>query len=198
MTPQEFKTIWAGEQDNLIPVPPTLLAGLNLSPDTIDFLSQAGLPLDASPFLSFVDSFEGRYKGIARLTDQYDFLEEEFRKWIVIGSCSDGDPIAINPDRNDQIERLDHENYFEPDFFNCSVEALARCLGAYRDFVLKIQKENGENAYLDSDFTDAHFERLREDILTIDSKALDDNSFWKAQLDMDIAMREDNRSKRKS
>ena len=156
---------------------------------TIDFLTQAGLPVDAAPFLTFVDNSEDKYQGIARLTDQYDFLEEEFKKWIVIGSCSDGDPIAINIEANDQIDWLDHDNYFAPGFFNSSIEALADCLIIYRDFISVVQQENGEGAFINGDFTDNQFETMKRNLLKTDEKALADNGFWKEQLDMDLAMR---------
>src|SRR5688500_10923073 len=113
MTPQEFKKIWESTGELLTPLTPGRLAGLGLSTRTTEFLTQAGLPLEAPPFLSFVDYSQDKYKGIARLTDQYDFLEDELGKWIVIGSCSDGDPIAINVDSGDQIDWLDHDNYFQ-------------------------------------------------------------------------------------
>jgi hypothetical protein len=98
MPPQEFKKIWTSTGDILSPLTSSRLLGLDLKPRTIDFLTQAGLPIDAAPFLTFANNSEDKHKGIFRLTDQFDFLEDEFKKWIVIGSCSDGDPIAINVD----------------------------------------------------------------------------------------------------
>jgi len=135
MTPQEFKEIWTSTGDGLSPLTLTRLHGLNLKPKTVEFLTLAGLPRDAAPYLSFVDNSADKYRGIIRLTDQFDFLEDEFKKWVVIGSCSDGDPIAVNTESNDRIDWLDHDNYFEPGFFNSSIEALVGCLIIYRDFV---------------------------------------------------------------
>jgi hypothetical protein len=196
MTPQEFKNIWTSTGDKLSPLTERRLVGLNLRPSTIEFLTTSGLPVDAAPFLTFADNSADKYKGIVRLTDQFDFLEDEFKKWIVIGSCSDGDAIAINVERNDQIDWLDHDNYFEPAFFNSSIEALADCLVIYRQFIQDIQRENGEDAYLEGNFSDKQFELLKNNLLKVDSRALDDNGFWKEQLDMDLAMREDNKKER--
>jgi hypothetical protein len=193
MTPQEFKSIWTSTGDTLSPLNESRLIGLNLKRKTIEFLTKSGLPVDAAPFLTFVDNSEDKYKGIVRLTVQFDFLEEEFKKWIVIGSCSDGDPIAINVESGDQIDWLDHENYFEPGVFNSSIEALADCLIIYRQFIQDIQRENGEEAYLNGDFSDIQFESLKSKLLKADNKALVDNGFWKEQLDMDLAMRNDNK-----
>jgi hypothetical protein len=196
MTPQEFKKIWTSTGDILSPLTQSRLLGLNLKPRTIDFLIQAGLPVDAAPFLTFVDNSEDKYKGIVRLTDQFGFLEDVFKKWIVIGSCSDGDPIAINVDANEQIDWLDHDNYFEPEFFNSSIETLADCLVIYREFVLDVQRENGEDAFMNGDFTDIQFEIMKSKLLKADNKALVKNGFWKEQLDIDIALRTDYKKRR--
>jgi hypothetical protein len=190
MTPQEFKNIWTSTGDILTPLSLERVTGLNLQSRTIDFLTQAGLPVDAAPFLSFADNSTHKYKGIVSLTDQYDFLEEEFRKWIVIGSCSDGDPIAINVDAEDQIDWLDHDNYFEPGFFNSSIEALMDCLVVYREFISIVQRENGDDAFMNADFTDIQFETMKSKLLKADNKILVDNGFWKEQLDMDLTMRD--------
>jgi hypothetical protein len=190
MTPQEFKRTWTSTGDILSSLTSNRLLGLDLKPRTVDLLTQAGLPIAAAPFLTFADNSEDKYKGIIRLTDQFDFLEEKFKKWIVIGSCSDGDPIAINVDADDQIDWLDHDNYFEPRFFNSSIEALVDCLVIYRDFVLTVQRENGDDAFMNSDFTDIQFETMKNKLLKADNRALVDNGFWKEQLDMDISMRD--------
>lgn len=196
MRPEEFKSIWTSTGDTLSPLTESRLTGLNLKLNTIEFLTKSGLPVDAAPFLTFADNSADKYKGIIRLTDQFEFLEEEFKKWIVIGSCSDGDPIAINAKNDDQIDWLDHDNYFEPGFFNSSIEALADCLVIYRQFIQDIQKENGEDAYLNGDFSDIQFESLKSKLLQADSKALIGNGFWKAELDMELAMRDDNKKGR--
>src|SRR5690606_25890025 len=148
---------------------------------------KAGLPIDAAPFLSFVDNSQDKYKGMFRLTDQFDFLEEEFKKWIVIGSCSDGDPIAINVQANDQIDWLDHDNYFEPGFFNSSIDAFAECLVICRDFATRVNRENGDFAFIDGNFSDEQFDDFRRNLLKADKLALCDNSFWNEELEMYLA-----------
>jgi hypothetical protein len=190
MTPQEFEEIWTSTGDGLSPFTSTRLLGLNLKPRTVEFLTHAGLPKDAAPYLSFVNNSEDKHEGIIRLTDQFDFLEEEFKKWVVIGSCSDGDPIAVNTESNDRIDWLDHENYFEPGFFNSSIEALVGCLIVYREFISVVQRENGEDAFMNADFTDIQFDAMKVKLLNADNEALVDNGFWRHQLETDLAMRE--------
>ena len=193
MRPEQFRQTWTANEDNLSPIDRDSLIELNLKSSTVDFLTIAGLPFDAAPFLSFVQNKADSYNTINRLTKHYDFLEAEYDKYIVIGSCSDGDVIAINTDDNDQIVWLDHEDYFSSRFFNSSINSLAECLVIYRNFVQTIQKDNGENAYMNTDFTDQQFETLKQKLSTADNRAMTEDGFWKSDLEMELAMRQDNR-----
>lgn len=53
-----------------------------------------------------------------------------------------------------------------------------------------ILEENGEDAYLDSVFTDEQFEKLKNEILLADTRAMENDSFWFTQLIMDLDLRE--------
>lgn len=190
MTPEQFKQMWTANEDKLSPLSPDSLVGLNLKSSTIDFLTVAGLPFDAAPFLSFVQNKAESYNTINKLTKHYNILESKFDKYIVIGSCNDGDVIAINTADNDQIEWLDHENLFSSRFFNSTLMTMADCLIAYRDFVSTVQKENGEDAFMNSNFTDEQFECLRENLKSVDSRSLKEDGFWKEQLEMELTLRQ--------
>jgi hypothetical protein len=192
VTPQEFRGIWTKNGDILSPFSLQRLKDLKLLPSTSEFLVSAGLPPDAAPFLSFAQDKDDIYFGINKLTDQYDFLDSEYEKYVVIGSCSDGDPIAINTGDNDQIEWLDHEDLFSSRFFNSSIMTLAGCLVAYRDFVLTVQMENGEDAVVNSDFSDNQFEKLQQALIAADDRAVKEG-FWKEQLEIELALRQDAR-----
>lgn len=192
MTPQEFRSIWTKNGDILSPLSSRRLKGLKLLSSTSEFLASAGLPPDAAPFLSFAQDKDDIYFGINKLTDQYDFLDSRYEKYVVIGSCSDGDPIAINTDDSDQIEWLDHEDLFSSRFFNSSIMTLAGCLVAYRDFVLTVQMENGEDAVMNSDFSDNQFQKLQQALSAADDRAVKEG-FWKEQLEIELALRQDAR-----
>lgn len=193
MTPEEFKNIWTKNGETVSPLTPSRLQGLKLLPSTIEFLTISGLPFEAAPFLSFAQDKDDIFDGINKLSDQYDFLESEYDKYIVIGSCNDGDAIAINTNLNDEIEWLDHEDLFSSRFFNSSISTMAECLIAYRDFIFTIQQENGEDAYLNSDFSDEQFEQLKQKIKAADSRALTEEGFWKVQLEMELELRQEAR-----
>lgn len=193
MTAEQFRAPWSSIDDNLSPIQIDNLKILGLSDITCDFFNISGLPIQAAPFLSFCNATDDRYHGINKLTSQYEFLEPSFGKYIVIGSCNDGDPIVINIENNDQIEYLDHDDCFYPSFFNTSIYTLAHSLLVFRDFILNIETENGENAVMNSDFTDMQFERLKNDLLVVDPVALNVNNFWYSVLQMELEMREDNK-----
>lgn len=193
MTAEQFKVNWSSIEDNLSPIPLDILALFELSSATCNFLNRSGLPNQAAPFLSFCNASDDKFYGINKLTYQYDILEPSFEKYIVIGSCNDGDPIVINTEKNDQIECLDHEDYFSPCFFNTSIYTLAESLLVFRDFILTIERENGEDAAINNVFTDLQFEKLKNDLQIADEMALDENSFWNNILQMELEMREDNK-----
>lgn len=108
MTPEEFKQKWISLENNLNPISSEKLDGLGLSAKTINFLVRSGLPDSAAPFLSFSNDSEDLSNGIQKLNKVYDILDPEFEKYVVIGSCGDGDPIVINTQMDDQIEFLDN------------------------------------------------------------------------------------------
>jgi SUKH-4 immunity protein len=193
MTTEQFKNKWTSTGDKLSPIDKDKLVNLSLSNETIEFLNSTGLPDDAAPFLSFAKNTTDIFDGVNKLTSQYDFLEQEFEKYIVIGSCGDGDPIVINTSNNDQIEWLDHEDYFSSRFFNSSIKTLANCLLVYRDFVLTVQKENGEDAFINAEFTDEQFSSLKEQLTLMDNRTTSEDGFWQAELDMELGMRDDAR-----
>ena len=193
MTAEQFKTTWSSIENNLSALKEEGLSDLNLSESTIDFLRTSGLPSDAAPFLTFCKDTNDVFEGINKLTTQYDFLEPEFGKYVVIGSCGNGDPIAIDTENNDLIVLLDHEDNFSSTFFNSSIFTLAECLVVYRDFVLTINKENGEDALMNSEFSDEQFEKLEQQIKAADNNAFTEIGFWKEQLEMELILRQDSR-----
>lgn len=188
MTPQDFKTTWTNEEETLSPLSPNRLKGLGLKKETIDFLSIAGLPDEAAPFLSFdQDSDED---GICKLSDLFDFLPKFFKNYISIGSVGSGNPIAIDIENGDQVKWIDHENDFAGHYMNGSISQLASFLVIYRDFVFTVLSDKGEDAILDSNFSDQHYETLKQRMLNVDPEALNKSRFWNEELEMLLVNRE--------
>ena len=191
MTPLEFKNKWTTDTDSLSPISLDRLKGLNLRQSTIDFLNTAGLPDSVAPYLSLVKDTSDLFDGINKLTKQYDFLEKEYDSLVVIGADGSGNPLAINTAEEDKIVWLDHEDMFSARYVNKSISELAETFIIYRDFISLIQNENGEDAYLDANFTDEQFATLKQKINLADSKALIEDGFWKDELEMMLANRQE-------
>ena len=166
------------------------LAGLGLNSHTVNFLKVAGLPNFAEPFLSFVQNEGDDFNKIRKLRDAYEFLGQEFDKYVLMGWDGVGDPIVINTEANDAIESLDHEGGFSAYYFNSSIATMAKCLLVQRQFVELVDAENGPESYADSNFTDAQFEMLKTGILSADADALQDDGFWKVSLEVELTLRD--------
>jgi hypothetical protein len=128
MTPQAFKNNWTNRDEPLSPLSKSRLDRFNLSKATFDFLNITGLPANCGPNLSFANDSDDIVYGINKLTDQFDFEDDKakFDRYIVIGSCRDGDAIAVDTADNDKIIELDHEDLFSSMYFNSSLNVFGR------------------------------------------------------------------------
>jgi hypothetical protein len=191
MNPSQFKTVWTISEQNLRPISLHTLNRFELDKETVEFLSQSGLPKDAAPFLSFVGDTHpnDKYSTICLLTEWFHFLEAEYRKYVVIGSDGNGDVIVINMANNFIIEWLDHEDYFSSTFMNCSINQLANCLLCYRDFVKATKAGKSVDECFGTEFTDVQFDTLHDILEEIDQRAVREG-FWREELDLLLANRE--------
>jgi len=188
---EDLKAEWTKNGNVLHTYEINRISKFNLSLASIEFLTKVGLPEDSAPFLSFVKDNDDPYEGIVDMIIAYDFLEAEFNKYIRIGSDGEGNPIVINIEANDRIEILDHEDDFLSRYMNASLITLLKYLLVYREFVQTVIKENGDEAFLDSNFTIEQFENLKSEMNAIDPKALIEDSFWNQELELLLANRED-------
>ncbi len=194
MTPYDFKNNWANTYEPLSPFTRTRLDHFNLLQSTTDFLTQAGLPVYCEPNLYFANDTDDIVYGINKLTEQYDFEndKEKHDKYIVIGSCRDGDAIAIDTSDNDKIVELDHEDSFSSMYFNSSITTLADFLILYRDFEKEILQEKDSNdSFQCFNFTDQQFDQLKSKMLSVDSKAITERGFWKEELEIMLSIRQE-------
>jgi hypothetical protein len=193
MNAQEFIKVWMDTDRHLSPISQSRLNKFNLQKETSDFLKIAGLPEYCEPNLSFSNDTNDIVFGINKLTEHYDFLKDDpdFEKYIIIGSCRDGDAIAIDTSDNDKIVELDHGDLFSSSYFNSSIETLADFLIFYRDFEADVVGiEDPEDASI-FNFTDEQFELLKSKMYSVDSKAITEAGFWKDQLQIMLNIRQD-------
>jgi hypothetical protein len=190
MSPQDFKAAWNEAEGRLSPISPDRLRRF---PETNDFLAMVGLPQYAPGYLRFAEDSDDKVFGIVKLIEQYDFFgeETEYDKYVVIGSCRDGDAIAIDTPDRDTIWELDHEDRFNAKFFNTSIESLAHFLIFYQQFEASVVAESGLDRFNSGYFTDVQFEQLRNKMLEIDERAVTAQSFWKDELEIMLALRQE-------
>jgi len=194
MTPQAFKDSWTNTDEPLTPLSKPRLDRFSLSKATFDFLNISGLPVYCEPNLSFANDTDDNVFGINKLTEQYHFEDDKpkYDKYVVIGSCRDGDAIAIDTADNDKIVELDHGDLFSSMYFNSSIEILADFLVFYRDFEVEVlQDKDPDDNFQCFNFTDEQFERLRSKMYSIDSKALTERGFWKEELEIMLSIRQE-------
>jgi hypothetical protein len=188
MTPQQIIDKWKALGETLNPLTAATIDTYGLKEETKEFLRVCGFPDQSAPFLSFVKNSEHITETITRLSDMYD-LPNEFEKYIKIGSDGSGNPIVINTANNDRVELLDHEQDFELlDIMNNDVYALSSALIDYNTFIKTILKENGEDAFLDANFSDTQFDTLKNSLIIRDEYAAK-RGFWKMELDILLANR---------
>ncbi|MGV3636679.1 MAG: SUKH-4 family immunity protein [Flavobacteriales bacterium] len=183
MSPEEFRMKWEVTGEVVVSMPTSDLDGLGLNAQSVAFLSIAGLPEGAAPFLSFAE--RNRRSGYCiKLTKRHNFLQQEFDRYVSIGSDGSGDPIAIDTSDGDCIVALDHEDGFAKRYMNFSLESLAEFLLGFRDFVQGLMESKGSSAFMNGDFTREQFEVLNSKFQKVDPRALVEGHFWQTELQM--------------
>lgn len=175
MNAENFRNSWRDTDQPLAVMDAETLVRFKMLPETHNFLTITGLPVYASPFLSFIDNTK-------RFTTE---------RYIVIGAGRNGDPIVIDTGNKDQVEQLSFQSAVLLEFVNSSIGQLAEFLIIYRDFEDALIAEQGDDGVLNSSFTDEQFEGLKNRMLEVDEKALQEDSFWKKELDILLEDRAD-------
>lgn len=182
MTATEFKIIW--KQDPINDWLEFDTQELNESPLNIitkDFL-KVGFARDAAPFLdfgwtSYGNKFLNVYEVYSRLS--LDYVTKNF--WI-FGS-DNGNPICFDVANSDRIVILDHEQGFELiDTLNKTIVELAECLLIYKNFIDRVQQENGKGAYLNGNISQTQISDLKKDFEKVSSDIFTESSFWRRQV----------------
>jgi hypothetical protein len=158
------------------------IAGINEL--TQNFLIDFGLPESAAPFVSF------DRKELLTIHQIYETDDNQNKFYVDIGSDGGGNPLCIDTSANCQIVALDHENNFSKRYVNASVKELFIFLTLYKEFGEDLQNQRGEQAFIDSKFTDEELEELFSKLKAVDKRALeDDSTFWSIEIGYLIANR---------
>ncbi|MES2060278.1 MAG: hypothetical protein V4456_00055 [Bacteroidota bacterium] len=183
MTATEFRTYWNPDALNVwLEFDSKEIEKAPLNNITKDFL-KAGFPRDAAPFLDFGwISYGNKFLNVFELSSRLRLNDVTKNYWI-LGSDNSGNPICFDASNNDSIILLDHEQGFEPiDTINKTIGELAECLLIYKNFIARVQKENGKRAFLDVNISDVQLSDLKKDFEKINSNIFRESSFWRSEI----------------
>jgi hypothetical protein len=170
---------WNVEGEPLQPFPSAALTHPRLSDETRTFLSAAGLPEQAAPFLSFL-----RSPATLQTPNQYFRISVKgLDDYLVIGHNGSGDPVCIDLASGDAIVCLNHDNTFERSFINSSARQLTHCLLLYKAFYASLVNHADCNDFSTRKFSDGELTDLRSAFAAVDADALDPGTFWEMELD---------------
>lgn len=149
------------------------LARPGLSPETVHFLKDCGLPSDCEPCLAFDKFVDPR---ISTVNEVFGTNEKELDNYLMIGTNGSGDPVCIDVAHKNEIVYLNHDQGFERIFINASILHFAQCLVKYQDFLL-----SGESG--GKKFSDEELGKLRSYLKKTDKRSLAEGSFWNGELE---------------
>lgn len=179
ISPDDFRKRWCkDDEDSLVVYSTESLVEVSIPDESRVFLTLAGLPESAAPFLDFSAPENGTLPTAAAVWH----LPSDYDCYRIIGSDGSGDPLCIDESRDGQVVSLNHDNFFQRVLINSSIPQLAESLLAYRHLVIETQKRNGEDAFLDGDIPGELKQWLRKELIRIDSSAVQENCFWSYEL----------------
>ncbi|MFY4775063.1 SUKH-4 family immunity protein [Metabacillus sp. RGM 3146] len=151
----------------------------NLPTETKEFLSIAGMPESAPPFLTFEPSSLG---GGEIVINKYEIEDSKFDHLIYLGYTGSNDPICVS-EINGEVVCLDYDNNFNSIFINSSVNQFAESLIIYTKFINTIKEINGRQAYLEKNAPRESISNLQIELKRVDENSILENSFWKEEVE---------------
>ena len=184
LTADEFKRKWGSD---LVRLERKDVSGGLVPDDVIEFLTMAGLPVDAAPFLSFDELRKGLkhvYEIWGRPDDYPDDAKKRLSPYLVIGSDGAGNPICLDTNNDCQVVHLDHEDWFNTmTFVNSSLPQFAESL-----LLVSEMYETANDELSDDELRKPIPEKYKQDLFlkieAIDPRAMADNAFWKPEVSM--------------
>ncbi|MGG3521882.1 SUKH-4 family immunity protein [Bacillus pseudomycoides] len=177
-SPKEFCDRWNEKRDGpLNKLDRDMLQHTNLSSDTRRFLSEAGLPASAAPFIEFDNATE-----LMQNVTQKFGMPIDFEFYWFIGTTGSGDPLCID-ERTNNVVYLHHDNNYEEIFINSSIHQFAESLLLFSKLIDEAIQINGEFAFLDNEIPESVRIWFENEVRRIDSKAVEKNTFWSEELE---------------
>ncbi|WIY59359.1 SUKH-4 family immunity protein [Bacillus arachidis] len=178
ISPKEFCDRWNEKRHGpLKKLDRDMLRHTNLSIDTRRFLSEAGLPASAAPFIEFDYATEP----MQNITRKFG-MPKDFEFYWLIGTTGSGDPLCIN-ERTNKVVYLHHDNNYEEIFMNSSIHQFAESLLLFSKLIDEAIYLNGEFAFLDNEIPESVRIWFENEVRRIDPKAVEENAFWFEELE---------------
>jgi len=173
-----FVREWCVGGDTVVRFPDCEVTTLALPDEHRLFLTRAGLPREAAPFLAF-GAVKKRF--LLPVTEVWPLASRRLGSYRVIGSTGNGDSICVVEDAG-AVVVLDHDREFRETFVNTSVIHLAESLLLFRAFVDGARRSCGNEAFLENRIPTALREQTYGRMLLADERIEDRSSFWHNQL----------------
>ncbi|MDM5186407.1 SUKH-4 family immunity protein [Bacillus sp. DX4.1] len=178
ISPKEFCDRWSEKKDGpLNKLDRNMLQHTNLSIDTRRFLSEAGLPTAAAPFIEFDNVTEPMQN-----VKQKFGMPIDYQSYWFIGTTGSGDPLCID-ERTNKVVYLHHDNNYEEIFINSSMHQFAETLLLFSNLIDEAIHLNGEFAFLDNEIPESVRIWFENELRRIDPKAVEKNTFWSEELE---------------
>ena len=170
MDATSFRAAWEASGDRLCQYPAVTISASKLPGGAKHFLTAAGLPVEAAPFLTFGQIALG---WLGRPSEEQDWS-------YAIGCDGSGDPIVV--DEQGAVWLIDHEAPTRRHLVNSSLPALAECLLAYRALVAEANTIGGEAAWLDGSIPIHLIDAFSRSVSAVDPAAVEAGTFWGGEL----------------
>jgi hypothetical protein len=174
ITPQEFLTVWNREVYGLLTYDQERIAALDIPEEAKQFLSTAGLPDSAPPFLSFIPEEQG---GVTLLSDEYFEDLEDRADYLHIGSTGTGDAICISVGKG-RVVYLDHEEEGREVLINSTLPMFMASLVRYVKLMKDTNELEDEDDSLDGKTPKAVVAKFKKDLRQMDAPCLKKRTFW--------------------
>ena len=193
MQPSEFVRRWneytarTGKSEEMRLVPFVSLDPA-ISPETQQFLAEAGLPAECSCGFEFDPS-----ENLVRVSDAYgcygkggDWEPDVYarlHRYIYLGDDGGGNPRCLDSQDSETVAFLDHEAFTSPSlagsFVNSGVAELAACILVFQEMVEVFWQEQGEDAELyEGNIPQTSVEKALRDMQEADPQIQIKGGYW--------------------
>ncbi|WP_169577842.1 SUKH-4 family immunity protein [Saccharibacillus kuerlensis] len=178
ITPEQFNTAWNTSVDGALQrFDPEALAQVPITEEARRFLCEAGLPADSAPYLEF-RSDEGR---LSDLKTAFGMPKQYSAYWL-LGSTGYGDPVCLKAGSS-QVVCIRMDQGGTEWFINSSIPQFAEFLLVYAELVQRTIRQNGPDAFLESNIPPDALKWMVREFGRIDPAGFAQGTFWREEVE---------------